>query len=83
VPSTCVRVMDLETGAHDVALGEEGELVVQPSAAYKDRYPEELKQAILAFARQNFSPYKVPQIIEVVPSLPLNTVGKVDKKALR
>jgi len=29
------------------------------------------------------SPYEVPKIIEFTKELPLTTVGKVDKKALR
>jgi long-chain acyl-CoA synthetase len=58
-------------------------LVFQPSLPHKDRDREELKAEVLAFARENCSPYKVPRIIEVVDELPLTVVGKVDKKALR
>jgi len=29
------------------------------------------------------SPYKVPKIIEFIAEMPLTTVGKIDKKALR
>jgi long-chain acyl-CoA synthetase len=58
-------------------------LVYQASADHKDRSPEELKQDILNFSRENFAPYKIPKIIEQVDSIPLTPVGKVDKKALR
>ncbi len=58
-------------------------LVFQPSQAFKEGDANELKAAILAFARENFAPYKVPKIIEIVDSMPLTAVGKVDKKALR
>lgn len=58
-------------------------LVLQPSKAFKERDKNELKADILAFARENFAPYKVPKIIEIVDTVPLTAVGKVDKKALR
>ena len=38
---------------------------------------------ILAFAKENLSPYKIPKIIEFMEELPLTPIGKVDKKALR
>jgi long-chain acyl-CoA synthetase len=58
-------------------------LVVQPSQAYKNVDHETIKDELLAFSRENFSPYKVPRFIEVVENMPLTVVGKVDKKALR
>jgi long-chain acyl-CoA synthetase len=58
-------------------------LVLQPTQAFKERDENELKAKILAFCRENFAPYKVPKIIEIVDSMPLTAVGKVDKKALR
>ena len=58
-------------------------LVMQPSQAFKERDENELKADILAFSRENFAPYKVPKIIEIVDSMPITAVGKVDKKALR
>lgn len=58
-------------------------LVFQASKTYKERAPEELREDILTFSRENFVPYKIPKIIEQVESMPLTPVGKVDKKALR
>ena len=58
-------------------------LCVQLTPASKSRNVEEVKQNILAFSRENMSPYKVPKIIEFIDELPLTPVGKVDKKALR
>jgi acyl-CoA synthetase (AMP-forming)/AMP-acid ligase II len=58
-------------------------LVLQPAQAFKERDAKELKAEILAFCRENFAPYKVPKVIEIVDSMPLTAVGKVDKKALR
>jgi acyl-coenzyme A synthetase/AMP-(fatty) acid ligase len=37
---------------------------------------------LLAHCRQNLTPYKVPRQIHIVPELPRNSYGKVDKRAL-
>lgn len=58
-------------------------LVYQPTADYRDRDADRTKEEILAFARENCAPYKVPKIVDVVEEMPLTPVGKVDKKALR
>lgn len=58
-------------------------LVVQVTSAFKGSEEERVKEDILAFARENCAPYKVPKIIEFVEEMPLTAVGKVDKKALR
>lgn len=56
---------------------------------YVQRKPEpsmgedEARSAILAFCRENLAPYKVPKEILFVPTIPLTSVGKIDKKALR
>ena len=44
---------------------------------------EETKADILKYAQDNLAKYKVPKIIEIVEEMPLTSVGKVDKKALR
>ncbi|HET8706754.1 MAG TPA: AMP-binding protein [Pseudomonadales bacterium] len=44
---------------------------------------EELKQRITQFCRENMSPYKVPKEIFFIEAIPLTSVGKIDKKALR
>ncbi|TFG02252.1 MAG: AMP-dependent synthetase, partial [Promethearchaeota archaeon] len=44
---------------------------------------EELKDEIRLFAEENLARYKVPKIIEIVQEIPLTTVGKIDKRALR
>ncbi len=58
-------------------------LVLQPAEDHRHRDPDELKSDIEAFARKNFSAFKVPKVIEITEAIPLTTVGKVDKKALR
>ncbi|MGD2126503.1 MAG: AMP-binding protein [Desulfobacteraceae bacterium] len=58
-------------------------LVVQLAQPYRGRNEEEVKEDIIAFAREKLSPYKVPKIIQFMERLPLTPVGKVDKKALR
>ncbi|MFX0057241.1 MAG: AMP-dependent synthetase, partial [Candidatus Heimdallarchaeota archaeon] len=44
---------------------------------------EETKADIMKFAQENLAKYKIPKIIEILPEIPLTSVGKVDKKALR
>jgi long-chain acyl-CoA synthetase len=43
----------------------------------------EIEEEIMNHCRENMAPYKRPKIIEFVDELPLTSVGKVDKKALR
>jgi long-chain acyl-CoA synthetase len=45
--------------------------------------PAEREEEIVAFCRVNLSPYKVPKEIFFVDAIPLTSVGKLDKKALR
>ena len=42
-----------------------------------------LEESIIAFAKENCSPYEVPKLIEISEELPLTVVGKIDKKLLR
>jgi len=44
---------------------------------------EEIKADIFKYAQENLAKYKVPKVIEILKELPLTTIGKVDKKALR
>jgi acyl-CoA synthetase (AMP-forming)/AMP-acid ligase II len=58
-------------------------LVIQKSEAYRDKPNEQVEADLLAFAKERLSPYKVPKVFEFVDSIPLTSVGKIDKKALR
>jgi acyl-CoA synthetase (AMP-forming)/AMP-acid ligase II len=58
-------------------------LVIQKSPAYRDVPDEVLQEQLIAFCREQMAPYKVPKIIEFMESMPLTSVGKVDKKSLR
>ncbi len=42
-----------------------------------------LEVDIVRFCKENMAPYKVPKAIQFVDRIPLTSVGKVDKKALR
>ncbi|MBD3254333.1 MAG: AMP-binding protein [Candidatus Lokiarchaeota archaeon] len=44
---------------------------------------DEMKEEIFEYARNNLAKYKVPKEIELVEEIPLTSVGKIDKKALR
>nr|MDO8117712.1 AMP-binding protein [Candidatus Sigynarchaeota archaeon] len=50
-------------------------------SAGKDK--ESLKSDITAYAREHCAPYEMPKLIEFVDTMPLTSVGKVDKKVLR
>jgi long-chain acyl-CoA synthetase len=56
-------------------------LYVLLKKGYEDT--KEVRDSILEFAQENLAKYKIPKIIEVLEELPLTSVGKVDKKALR
>jgi acyl-CoA synthetase (AMP-forming)/AMP-acid ligase II len=58
-------------------------LVAQLTEEHRKRDSEETKAEIIEFARRNLAPYKTPKIVEFVDAIPLTTIGKVNKKALR
>jgi long-chain acyl-CoA synthetase len=53
---------------------------LKPGAAEAEA---EAREQIIAFCRANMAPYKVPKEIFFVAAIPLTSVGKIDKKALR
>ena len=55
---------------------------VEPSYGF-DGDETALKEDIIAFAKENCSPYEVPKEIEILKEIPLTPVGKVNKKSLR
>jgi long-chain acyl-CoA synthetase len=57
--------------------------VIQPKSDGAKFDKDALAKDIIEFCRSRMAPYKVPKIIELVESMPLTSVGKVDKKALR
>ena len=62
-----------------------GSELVKLYVLLKDGYKasEETKADILSYAQKNLARYKIPKIIEFIKDMPLTSVGKVDKKALR
>jgi len=48
-----------------------------------DRSDTDLKTELDRFCRENLSPYKVPKEVFFLDAIPLTSVGKIDKKALR
>lgn len=58
-------------------------LVLQKSESYKDVDDEKIREEITAFAKEKLAPYKIPKLFEFVDAIPLTSVGKVNKKALR
>jgi long-chain acyl-CoA synthetase len=56
---------------------------VQLTKEYAQRDHEEVKKEILRFAKEKLAKYEAPKEIEIMDEIPLTTVGKLDKKALR
>ncbi len=44
---------------------------------------EALKADIISYAKEHLAPYEVPKQLEIIKEMPLTSVGKLDKKALR
>jgi acyl-CoA synthetase (AMP-forming)/AMP-acid ligase II len=65
-------------GVPDERLGEVGKAFVVPRAGATPQ-PDEL----VTWCKDRLAGYKVPRTVELVPSLPRNATGKVDKKLLR
>ena len=72
----CVGVPDPDRPGSEIV-----KLYVQLKEGYESS--DEMKADILKFSQDNLARYKIPKIIEIVDDLPLTTIGKVDKKALR
>ena len=58
-------------------------LMVQKCENHRNLDDDILKKELGSYAKENMAPYKVPKMIEIIESMPLTPVGKVDKKALR
>lgn len=58
-------------------------LIVQKSVQYMDKPDDQVQAEIETFARETLAPYKIPKVYEFVESIPLTSVGKIDKKAMR
>ncbi len=65
-------------GVPDERLGEVGRafIALRPGASLA-------VEDFLGWCRANMTNYKVPRYVDIVPALPLNAAGKVDKNALR
>jgi len=57
-------------------------ITIRPGYDYGDDEAA-MKKDIIDFAKEKLAPYEVPKTIVFMKELPLTTVGKVDKKALR
>ncbi|OGR15151.1 MAG: hypothetical protein A2277_17260 [Desulfobacterales bacterium RIFOXYA12_FULL_46_15] len=57
--------------------------VIQMAADSTKKDAKKLEQEIISFCKENMASFKAPRIVEIVDEIPLTSVGKVDKKALR
>lgn len=55
---------------------------LDPNYQY-DGNEEALREDIISYAKEKCAPYEVPKKVHVVSEVPLTSVGKIDKKALR
>lgn len=58
-----------------------GEAVTAVIVARPGRTPDAAD--VIAWARARIAGYKTPKAVHIVPALPLNSLGKIDKRALR
>lgn len=58
-------------------------LFVQLSDEAKHGEPQRWRDEILRFCRSNLTPYKIPRDIAFLDAMPMTSLGKIDKKALR
>lgn len=56
-------------------------ITITPGYEYDNE--DALKNEIIEFAKEKLAPYEVPKTVVFLNELPLTTVGKIDKKALR
>ncbi len=57
--------------------------IIQLTGEAKAMAPETTRAEIADYCRENLAPYKNPKVFEFVDAIPLTSVGKVDKKALK
>ena len=62
---------------------EQVKAVIQLKEQFRDQDQSAIEQDLLRFCKKNMAAYKVPRIIQFTAAIPLTSVGKVDKKALR
>ena len=68
-------------GIPNQEFGEEVKAVVQPAAGVAG--DDELRAALLAYARTHLAGFKVPRSIDFVDELPRDPAGKLFKRRLR
>ena len=58
-------------------------LYVELTQDGKQLDPDTVRTDILEFCRAEMSAYKAPKVIHLIDAMPLTSIGKIDKKALR
>jgi len=76
--SAVVGVADEARPGNDIV-----NVFVELTESSKQTDPTELEAQLLAFCRENMSPYKVPKKVHFIDAIPLTAIGKLDKKVLR
>ncbi|MCD7107796.1 AMP-binding protein [Rhizobium sp. DKSPLA3] len=76
--AAAIGTPDLERAGNDIV-----NLVVQRNEAGRVQTEDALIEAIVRHCRHELAPYKIPKHVSFVDAIPLTSIGKIDKKALR
>lgn len=76
--SAVVGVADEIRSGNDIV-----NVFIELSDAFKCADQADLEAPLIAFCRENMSPYKVPKKVHFTDAIPVTAIGKLDKKALR
>ena len=57
--------------------------IIRAQDYHFDGDEDALKADIIDYAKERLAPYEVPKHVEIIKEMPLTSVGKLDKKALR
>lgn len=86
------KLNDLEFIANSAVIGVADEVrpgndivnvFIELTEDFKQADQADLEAQLVAFCRENMSPYKVPKKVHFIDAIPLTAIGKLDKKVLR
>ncbi len=76
--SAIIGVADKARPGNDIV-----NVFIELSEDFKQADQADIEAQLMAFCRENMSPYKVPKKVHFIDAIPLTAIGKLDKKVLR
>ena len=76
--SAIIGVTDKARPGNDIV-----NVFIELSEEFKQADQADIEAQLMAFCRENMSPYKVPKKVHFIDAIPLTAIGKLDKKVLR